>query len=85
VSVTLVARVTYLATARMHDNFDDPCVTLSDLVSHQRRKCSPMRSFQRVLDDHSIHKHRGSLEKKCAACGVDVPFQKIDGAQAHGI
>ena len=36
-TVTLVARVTYLPTAQGHDNFEDPCVTPLDLVPHQKK------------------------------------------------
>ena len=41
-TVTLVAKVTYLPTAQGHDNFEHPCVTPLDLVPHQKRECSPV-------------------------------------------
>lgn len=75
-TVTLVAKVTYLPTAQGHDNFEHPCVTPLDLVTHQKRGMlsGDFPGADGASNDDGIHKHRKTLGKKCDA---DVPSEYL--------
>ena len=84
-TVTLVAKVTYLPTAQGHDNFEHPCDPVGPRATSEKGMLSgDFPGADGASNDDGIHKHRKTLGKKCDA-GVPSEYLTIQKPTEYDI